>query len=167
MAPQPAQPDAVISLYPDRHAPRAARHCVRMVDRPSPDLRDVVVLLASELVTRAVTLSESPADELSEGPSDEPLELRVWMPPQVVRVELRGGARLAGSQCESAEPQSELVLLDELADRWSIDADELGVCVWFEIDRCQDASAALEAHGDARRRDHMREHRPLVSARPR
>jgi hypothetical protein len=157
------EPDAVISLHPDRFAPRAARHCVRMVDRPSPDLRDVVVLLASELVTRAVTLSESWSEELGEGPSQESLELRVWMPAQVVRVELHGGARLASSQSAPSEPQGEL-LLDELADRWSIDADERGVCVWFEIDRHQDACAAVDG-GEALRRDHMRDHRVLTSAR--
>jgi hypothetical protein len=164
MAQPPAQPDAVISLHPDRDAPRAARHCVRMVDRPSPDLRDVVVLLASELVTRAVTLNESSSEELGESPSEESLELRVWMPAQVVRVELHGGARLARSQSESAQPQGEL-LLDELADRWSIDADERGVCVWFEIDRRQDAGAAVDGRGDPLRRDRLRDHRVLTSAR--
>jgi hypothetical protein len=128
-----------------------------MVDRPSPDLRDVVVLLASELVTRAVTLSESL--------SDEPLELRVWMPARVVRVELRGGALLAGSQSASAQPEGELLLLDELADRWSIEADERGVCVWFEIDRREDAGEAVEGHVEARRLDHVRERRLLTSVR--
>src|SRR5438067_6090977 len=76
----PLQPDLAMSLTLDRHAPRAARYHVAQVDRPSPDLRDAVVLLTSELVTRAVERSQSGSQEL---------ELRVWMPADVVRVEVR------------------------------------------------------------------------------
>ena len=121
-------PDLAISLRPDRYAPRAARAVVRAVDRPSPDLRDVVVLLTSELVSRALKLRSSTSEEF--------VELRIWMPSDVVRVELRGAREL--SICASAEPghpQDELLLLDELADRWSIDADKDRACIWFEIDR--------------------------------
>jgi hypothetical protein len=109
-------PDAVISLHPDRFAPRAARCCVRTVDRPSPDLRDVVVLLASELVTRAVRLCRMTSHEL--------VELRIWMPPDVVRVELRGARELVCAPSEPDRPQDDLLLVHALADRWSIDADE-------------------------------------------
>lgn len=97
------------------------------VDRPSPDLRDVVVLLTSELVTRAVTLCESAADEF--------VELRVWMPHDFVRVELRGAKELLCAPPESDHPHDDLVLVDGLADRWAIDADDDAACIWFEIDR--------------------------------
>jgi len=120
-------PDAVISLHPDPYAPRAARCCVATVDRPSPDLRDVVVLLTSELVTRAVMLCESAVDEF--------VELRVWMPPDLVRVELRGARELLCAPAESDHPHDDLMLVDGLADRWAIDADEDDACIWFEIDR--------------------------------
>jgi hypothetical protein len=120
-------PDAVISLHPDRYAPRAARYCVATVDRPSPDLRDVVVLLTSELVTRAVMLCESAVDEF--------VELRVWMPPDLVRVELHGARELLCVPADSAHPQDDLILVDGLADRWAIDTDEDDACIWFEIDR--------------------------------
>src|SRR5215471_7484083 len=73
-------PHLETSLQLDPHAPRAARYHVAQVDRPSPDLRDAVVLLTSELVTRAVERSRS---------SSHQLELRVWMPSDVVRVEVR------------------------------------------------------------------------------
>ena len=63
-------PHLSISLPLDPRAPRAARYHVAQVDRPSPDLRDAVVLLTSELVTRAVERSRSSAQHL---------ELRVWM----------------------------------------------------------------------------------------
>jgi hypothetical protein len=120
-------PDLAISLQPDHHAPRAARYCVRMVDRPSPDLRDVVVLLTSELVTRAVTLCRTSSVEL--------VELRIWMPSDVARVELRGARELLCAPSEPGHPQDDLLLVDTLADRWSIDADEHRACIWFEIDR--------------------------------
>jgi hypothetical protein len=133
-------PDLTISLRPDQHAPRAARHCVRTVDRPSPDLRDVVVLLTSELVTRAVMLSQTNPVEL--------VELRIWMPSDVVRVELRGARELVCAPSEPGHLQDDLLLVDTLADRWSIDADEHRGCIWFEIDRQQKA----ERQGHAQRR---------------
>ncbi len=142
---QSAPPDAAISLHPDRDAPRAARHCVRTVDRPSPDLRDVVVLLASELVTRAVMLSQSASDEL--------LELRVWMPADVVRVELAGAVRLVCGQPDSAHPHYELLLVDELADRWSIEVEGHQACIWFEIDRHAGARP-VDAHRESLRAEH-------------
>src|SRR5947209_14874879 len=74
------EPDLALSLPADPYGARAARHHVAQVDRPSPDLRDAVVLLTSELVTRAVERARS---------SSEELELRVWMPADVVRVEVR------------------------------------------------------------------------------
>jgi hypothetical protein len=125
-------PDAVISLHPDAYAPRAARYCVSTVDRPSPDLRDVVVLLTSELVTRAVMLCESALEEL--------VELRVWMPPELVRVEVRGSRDLLCPPAESDHPHDDLLLVDGLADRWAIDADDDDARIWFEIDRHPDGS---------------------------
>jgi hypothetical protein len=123
-----AEPELAISLRADVHAPRAARHYVASVDRPSPDLRDAVVLLTSELVARAAMLARSNPAEL--------IELRVWMPSDVVRVELRGRRELL---CESPYPsaqQYDVMLVDRLSDRWSIDVDEEGrACIWFEIDR--------------------------------
>src|SRR5207302_10152509 len=40
----PTEPDLAIPLRLDAHAPRAARWYVARVDRPSPDLRDAVML---------------------------------------------------------------------------------------------------------------------------
>jgi hypothetical protein len=120
-------PDAVISLRPDPYAPRAARYFVSTVDRPSPDLRDVVVLLTSELVTRAVLLCPSGCDEL--------VELRIWMPADVVRVELRAACELIYEPPESPRPQDGLLLVEDLADRWSVDIHGERGCIWFEIDR--------------------------------
>jgi hypothetical protein len=129
-------PDAVISMRPDLYAPRAARYFVGTVDRPSPDLRDVVVLLTSELVTRAVLLCPSDSDEL--------VELRIWMPVEVVRVELRAARELIYAPPEPASPHDGLLLMDDLADRWSVDVHGEQACIWFEIDRRH----ALRGDGD-------------------
>jgi hypothetical protein len=138
--PESLKPDAVLSLHPDRYAPRAARYFVAGVDRPSPDLRDVVVLLTSELVTRAVMLCEGSDDEL--------VELRIWMPPDVVRVELRGARELVCRPPEPQCPQDDVLLIDDLADRWSIDLDADDACIWFEIDRHPTAQQAHQAHAN-------------------
>jgi hypothetical protein len=119
-------PDLEISLHLDEYAPRAARYHVTHVDRPSPDLRDAVALLTSELVSRAVQLSGSAPCES--------LELRAWMPADIVRVELRAPHALLELPEETDSAQYDLVLLDQVADRWSIDTSE-PACMWFEIDR--------------------------------
>jgi hypothetical protein len=120
-------PDLEVSLHLDEFAPRAARYHVTHVDSPSPDLRDAIALLTSELVSRAVQHC---------GPdSSESLELRAWMPPEIVRVELRAPHALLEASPEAEDTQYDLVLLDQVADRWSIDDAEPSACMWFEIDR--------------------------------
>lgn len=124
------EPDLTISLCLDPFAPRAARHHVGLVDRPSPDLRDAVMLLTSELVTHAVQQSDSASDERA-------VELKVWMPDDVVRVELHGSPDLllsAGGPSHSGADY-ELMLLESVADRWALDEGEQDACMWFEIDR--------------------------------
>jgi len=109
----PLLPDLVASLHLDHYAARAARHCVIDVDSPSPDLRDAVALLTSELVTRAVA---------PDGSSSEEVSLRVWMPSDVVRVEL---SVPRGHFFAPLGPRPEdlgLMVLDRVADRHLDDA---------------------------------------------
>jgi hypothetical protein len=120
-------PDLETSLQVDPHAPRAARYHVAQVDRPSPDLRDAVILLTSELVTRAAQYSHPGRDEA--------VQLRVWMPAEVVRVELRAPRELLLPPAEHEGPHYDLLLIDQVADRWSIEPTEALACAWFEIDR--------------------------------
>jgi hypothetical protein len=116
-----AHPELEISLPVDPFAPRAARYHVGQLDRPSPDLRDAVVLLSSELVTEAVERS-----------SRGPIALRAWMPADVVRVEVQSPLAVE----ETAQPRAYgSLLLDQIADRWSIERSATSVCTWFEIDR--------------------------------
>jgi hypothetical protein len=121
-----ANADLTVSLPLDVHAPRAARLHVRGVDRPSPDLRDVVVLLTSELVTRAVDNCPS---------AEETIEISVWMPTDVVRVEICAPHAILGRPRPVEEIDYELLLVRQLADRWSEERRGDRMRVWFEIDR--------------------------------
>lgn len=120
------EPDLEISLRLDAYAPRAARCYVAQVDRPSPDLRDAVMLITNELVTRALSQHQFK--------SGEDIELRVWMPADVVRVEIQGPRNLLPPPSVPGEPHDGL-LIEKLADRWSMDTHERRACAWFEIDR--------------------------------
>lgn len=122
----PRAPDLVTSLHLDTYAARAARYCVATVDSPSPDLRDAVALLTSELITRAVE---------PESPSEEEVSLRVWMPPDVVRVELSLPRGHFFAPLGHRPEDLGLLVLDRVADRWSIEPGDDGVSLWFEIDR--------------------------------
>ncbi len=118
-----SKPDLAVALPLDPYAPRAARYHVAQVDRPSPDLRDTVLLLVSDLVTGAV-----------EGLGEGVITLRVWMPSDVVRVEVEGPSEVIIQA--PRHPQSyAALLLDELADRWELERNDAHACVWFEIDR--------------------------------
>jgi hypothetical protein len=135
-SPERSAPQLAISLALDRDAPRAARKHVETVDRPSPDLRDAVVLLTSELISLAVRRCQF---------AGAAIDLRVWMPHDVVRVEIRAPRsffnRLAQTQDRPAAagpdraPDYALVLIRSLADRWSLEGSGDVACMWFEIDR--------------------------------
>ncbi len=119
-------PDLEMSLRLDPFAPRAARHHVGLIDRPSPDLRDAVTLLTSEIVSHAVQRSEG---------SNEDMQLRAWMSQDLVRVEVRAPQQLLDWPQDDRAAEYEVLLLDLLADRWSIEPGERSACMWFEIDR--------------------------------
>jgi hypothetical protein len=139
MAADDGAPDLQLSLSLDAHAPSEARHAVARVDKPSPDLRDAVVLLTSELVTRALR------QRGSAGPGS--VELRVWMPRHLARVEVWTASTLLSHPAEiPGEPEYDLMLLDEATDRWAFERRGERVCAWFEIDRSEDA----HAHNDVR-----------------
>ncbi len=117
------RPDLAVVMPLDPHTPRSARHSVAQVDHPSPDLRDAVMLLCSEVVTQAV-----------ERAAGETIEVRVWMPQDVVRVELIASPH-GLSKVHHAHSDYASVLLDQLADRWEHESDGETAIVWFEIDR--------------------------------
>jgi hypothetical protein len=132
------RPDLQMRLRLDPYAPRAARYQVAQVDRPSPDLRDAVTLLTSELVTSAV--QHCPSNQAT-------VELRAWMPADVVRIELRAPRRDLEPPFEGEPRDYSLLLLDELADRWSFDEAGAQACMWFEIDRHRHESSPDDGAG--------------------
>ena|SRR5438105_2477361 len=136
-------PDLSMSLALDPYAPRAARYHVSQVDRPSPDLRNTVVLLTSELVTRALQHG---------APAGATMQLRAWMPADVVRVELRAARPHLDVPADSHARDYSLALLDELADRWSLDDAGPDACMWFEIDRHTHPAPEAEHAGASRER---------------
>jgi hypothetical protein len=120
-------PDLAFSLELEPRAPSAARSQLANLDYGSPGLRDAVVLLASEFVTRAVQWCR---------PTDGPgVEMKVWMRPRDVRVELLAADKLLSLPLERDYPSYDVVLLREVADRWAIETASYPVCMWFEIDR--------------------------------
>jgi hypothetical protein len=138
-------PDLAISLNLDPYAPRAARYHVGQLhrfspDRPSPDLRDAFVLLTSELVTRAAQQCPS---------SDTQIDLRAWISHDVVRVELQTPQGLRRRR-ETIGADYSLILLDQIADRWSLDTTEQLGYSWFEIDRHLPATHVHAARGFVR-----------------
>ena len=118
--------DAVLDL--NRDAPRSARNYVRDLLRvdASQELCDTVMLLTSEIVTPIVERGTATFLECG--------ELLVWLRADVVRVEFRAPTGLLSSAPEHDGPRYDTDVLDELADRWSIDAGGTNACIWFEID---------------------------------
>jgi hypothetical protein len=148
-----AVPDLEVSLDLGPYAPRLARHYVAQVDRPSPDLRDAVSLLTSELVTRAVQQDGSSAGKVG--------RLRIWMPADVVRVELWTSRELLTMSSELLEPHYDQLLLSQIADRWATDIDALSACMWFEIDR-HGPVGDPEPRAHHQRRESTVERRPFI-----
>jgi hypothetical protein len=120
-------PDLDISFELNAFAPRLARHRLEEVGHLAPDLRDAVSLLTSDLVTRAVR-----ACLPDTGPE---AHLSAWMPSEFIRVELRAPHTLLMAAEDADYSPYERALLDQMADRWSIDDGKQTVCMWFEIDR--------------------------------
>jgi hypothetical protein len=110
----------------DAGAPRAARQQVAELYSRSPDVRGAVMLLTSEIVTRAVRQRDRA--------SDQAVELCAWISSDLARVELRGWSELLFRPPEPSGPHYDHILLDQIADRWSIDTDQGLARIWFEID---------------------------------
>jgi anti-sigma regulatory factor (Ser/Thr protein kinase) len=115
-----------------RVAPDAISEARAAVDRMSGDetLLNNLRLLVSEVVTNSVR--HAGLDEASR------ISLHIETSPECVRVEVTDPG--PGFVPRVPEPRSTqdsgwgLYLVDELADRWGVDAGD-GTRVWFEIDR--------------------------------
>ncbi len=121
-------PNLAVALPLDPSAPRAARYHVGHVGDPSPDLRDAIVLLTSELVSRAVEHCPPRVTEV--------VELRVWMSSEVVRVEVCAPEMLPPDVDDGSRSDLGGLMFGRLADRFSVGHEDDGrPTMWFEIDR--------------------------------
>jgi anti-sigma regulatory factor (Ser/Thr protein kinase) len=123
-----------------RDTPARARKALGGLNGSLADLRQTVRLLVSELVTNAV---------LHGGTGSEcAVRVRLEARADHVRVEVsdQGPGFEPGTAGYRHDPLAGgfgLTLVDELADRWGVDAEQ-GACVWFEIDR-QGAARTTQA----------------------
>jgi anti-sigma B factor antagonist len=122
------RPDFEVLLDLNLDAPRSARNYVRdlLGADAAPSLREAAMLLASDLVTPIVQRGASAFMESG--------ELCVWLGPEVLRVQLEVSSELLSPGPDRIGSPYDETLFDELADRWSIDADGSTGCVWFELD---------------------------------
>ena len=137
-----SRPEFETSLDLHPGATRSARNYVGdLLSDASQDVREAAMLLTSELVTRAVRQRPSGFAE--------PAELRVWLSTEPLRVELRASSELLLVPPEPSGPHYDHILLDQIADRWSIDKGPDFGCAWFEIDLIPpDAGPRAEAESE-------------------
>jgi anti-sigma B factor antagonist len=142
------RPDFEVSLDLNLDAPRSARNYVRDLLRAdgSHDMREAVMLLTSELITPIVQRG-GPSTFLESG------DLRVWLRPHLVRVELRVTAGLLSPESDRDATRHEAMVFDQVADRWAIENSGATARAWFEIDR-QPAAGGEPGERSAQREDH-------------
>jgi anti-sigma regulatory factor (Ser/Thr protein kinase) len=103
---------------------------------------DTISLLVTELIANSVKHSGAPA---SSG-----ISLDVKLTEDLVRVEVRDGGRGFMPALRNGDSPLEshwgLQLMDELSDRWRVEADP-HTCVWFELDRVPVAAPMVYATG--------------------
>ncbi len=122
---------ASVDLVPHTTAARTARRAVTDVFTSwglTQALVEDVTLVVSELVTNAVVHAAP----------DSPMELSLSLTDQVVRVSVSDASpqhphrRDAGAGDEGGRG---MAIVDALADRWGVESQGPGKCIWFEIDR--------------------------------
>jgi anti-sigma regulatory factor (Ser/Thr protein kinase) len=107
----------------------ARKFCRQLLEtwRVGPTVLDEVEVVVSELVTNAVRHS------------DDPIEVSLECPPNVIRVEVTDSShrmpvtRDANPTYEPTEGRG-LVIVQSLASRWGIESEGLGKTVWCEFD---------------------------------
>ena len=118
--------DVVVALRPEPAAVGAARRLL-VREGLDDDLQHTVCLLTSELVTNSVRHGKL-------GESDKIL-LAARLHPEFVRVEVRDPGPGFDPDVRHGSSGYGLRMLDMLASRWSVDRDDKGCRVWFEVDR--------------------------------
>jgi anti-sigma regulatory factor (Ser/Thr protein kinase) len=130
--------DLSFELAGGPYAVTAARLALAEIDDELDESQAFDVrLLVSELVTNSVQHAKV-------GP-EESIEMRVSIGPEVVRVEISdNGPGFEPPENTADEDRDRgwgLFFVGQLAARWGVEHGEPG-CVWFEIDRTEEAGAA-------------------------
>ena len=130
--------EAYLRLDPEPASARRARSFVEetLSEWGCEDLKDIVVLLTSELVTNAVVHAGSDAD----------LSLRVARGVLQIAVADRSPVEpVVRTQSDEATNGRGMLLLDALALRWSVVMTDAGKIVWFEVPAAMPAEPAASA----------------------
>jgi anti-sigma regulatory factor (Ser/Thr protein kinase) len=141
------RPHLAFALAPDAHAPATARHelAARLAGMLPPVLVDDILLLTTELVTNGVR--HSPAADSGS------FEVGLFLAPTMIRVEVSdpgtGFEHVPHTPGTMAEGGRGLFLVEVLADRWGIEAND-GTTVWFEVDVDDEGASEPASSG----RDH-------------
>jgi anti-sigma regulatory factor (Ser/Thr protein kinase) len=117
------EPDLAARLDIEPYAPLRARHAVEAVGHPPPDLRDVIVLLVSELVTNSIRHANLAAHQH--------IELRAWVRPDFVRVEVEDPG--PGFEPDHQQSGYGFYLVDSHASSWGVEHLDGMTQVWFEL----------------------------------
>ena len=118
--------DIIVALRPEPAAVGAARRLL-VREGLDDDLQHTVCLLTSEVVTNSIrhaALRES-----------DRIVLAARMTRDFVRVEVRDPGSGFDPDVRHGAAGYGLRMLDMLASRWSVDRDDTGCRVWFEVDR--------------------------------
>ena len=118
--------DVVVAFPVTPKAAGAARR-VLIKEGLDPDLDHTVCLLVSEVVSNVIRHSG-----LTE---KDRLVLAARLTPDFVRIEVRDNGPGFDPDVRHGAPGFGLRMLDALASRWGVDADEGVTRVWFEVDR--------------------------------
>ena len=122
----PIHHDVVVALPAQPAAAGAARRLL-VREGLDPDLDHTVCLLVSEVVTNSIRHAG-----LAE---DDRIVLAARLTDDWARVEVRDGGPGFDPDVRHGAPGYGLRMLDMLAARWGVDADDQGTRVWFEVDR--------------------------------
>ena len=121
-------------LPPDLQAPARARHeAAALLLHQPPEVRDIALLLTSELVTNTVR----------HGVGEAHLAIVVESDHATIAVTDRGDGQVSANHYRWPEGGHGLTLVDALSDRWGVESTtgKAGKRVWFELtwDRAESA----------------------------
>ena len=123
-------PDVDLAFGHDLDAPRRARRAIRrLVADPDDPIAEAVVLSASELVTNTLRHTDDGGTMRAWDPRpDVPLRLEVEDDDPTI-------PQLPTNPAPTRPGGRGLIIVQEVADEWGVEATDSGKVVWAEFDR--------------------------------